>query len=331
MKILWLRPNKPNNVSVGRHRIAERLREAGHHVEVRNTHLRSFRSVLATDPDVVVGTTRLGALVGCWKKALDGTPLVVDHIDPISQLRRNHGPASTWAISQLEKLAFQLADHVLVVYEDELPRIKRYNSNVTETALGVDYYDFATPDEDVLSHAFNIIETETDPARRTLVYVGGLEPVYNLPTVVEAMDYLDGWQLLVLGDGSQRDRIEAAAANSGRIVYLGTVNHEYVPGFLHGADAGICLSDDPNTLKILEYGAAGLPTVSVEGEPEARYEGLVEFCSLDPEDVACAVERAAEDAPVEEFRAFTKQFGWDAIASEYESVLRSVVGEASTQ
>ena len=300
MKILWLRPNKPNNVSVGRHRIAERLREAGHHVEVRNTHLRSFRSVLATDPDVVVGTTRLGALVGCWKKALDGTPLVVDHIDPISQLRRNHGPASTWAISQLEKLAFQLAD-------------------------------FATPDEDVLSHAFNIIETETDPARRTLVYVGGLEPVYNLPTVVDAMDYLDGWQLLVLGDGSQRDRIEAAAANSGRIVYLGTVNHEYVPGFLHGADAGICLSDDPNTLKILEYGAAGLPTVSVEGEPEARYEGLVEFCSLDPEDVACAVERAAEDAPVEEFRAFTKQFGWDAIASEYESVLRSVVGEASTQ
>ena len=324
MKILWLRPDKPENISVGRYRIAEWLREAGHEVDVWNTDYRSFRSVLAADPDVIVGTTRFGAIVGCWKALLSDTPFIVDHIDPIAQLRRNHGWTYSWLVSQVEKLTFRVADHVFVVYEEELPRVQNQNTAVSKTPLGVDYHDFATPTTDVQNYAQNIIETETNSDRKLLIYVGGLEPVYNLSTVVDSMNYLDDWQFLVLGDGSQRHYIETAAANSDRVVYLGTVDHEYVPGFLHESDVGICLSDDPNTLKILEYGAARLPTVSVEGDAEVRYDGLVEFCSLDPTDVARAVETSIEAVPVAEFQAFTRQFGWDSIAAQYESVLQSV-------
>lgn len=331
MNVLWLRPDKPDNVSVGRHRIADILRDRGHDVDVRNASPGSFGTVIASDPDVVVGTTRLGALVGCWKKLVDGTPLVVDHIDPISQLRRTHSRTNTWLIARLESLVFRLADHVLVVYEEELDRVRIHNDAVTKTALGVDYDGFASPSAEAIDFARETIAEEGDERRRTLVYVGGLEPVYNLDTVVDAMPILDGWQFLVLGDGSQREHIEAAAASDDRILYPGTVPHEYVPGFLHESDVGVCLVDDPNTLKLLEYGAARLPAVSVEGKAEDRYDGLVTFCSLAPEDVARAVEESYESAPIERFQEYTKRFGWTRIAEEYESVLESVLCDGSRQ
>lgn len=330
MNVLWLRPDKPDKVSVGRHRIADILRDRGHDVNVRNANLRSFQAVLASDPDLVVGTTRLGAFVGCWKKLVDGTPLVVDHIDPISQLRRTHGRTKTWLIARVESLVFRLADHVIVVYEEELDRVRSYNNAVTKTTLGVNYDNFASPSAEAIEYAREVIAEEGSERRRILIYVGGLEPVYNLDTVVNAIPLLDGWQFLILGNGSQRERIETAA-NDDRIVYPGTVSHEYVPGFLHEADVGICLADDPNTLKLLEYGAARLPAVSVQGKPEDQYDGLVTFCSLTPDDVARAVEESQESAPVERFQKYTEGFGWTAIAREYESVFKSVVCDRTRQ
>lgn len=331
MNVLWLRPDKPDNVSVGRHRIADILRDRGYDVNIRNAGLKSFWTVLANDPDVVIGTTRLGALVGCWKKLIDGTPLVVDHIDPISQLRRTHSRTNTWLTARLESLVFRLADHVLVVYEEEFERVRSYNDAVTKTALGVDYDSFASPSTEAIEFAREVIAEEGNKRRRTLVYVGGLEPVYNLDAALDAMSFLDDWQFLVLGDGSQRERIEAAAANDDRIVYPGTVPHEYVPGFLHESDVGICLVNDPNTLKLLEYGAARLPAVSVEGKAEDRYDGLVTFCSLAPDDVVRAVEESYESAPIEQFQEYTKRFGWTTIAEEYESAFNSVAGDGTRQ
>lgn len=327
MKVLWLRPDKPDNISVGRHRIADNLRSSGHEVEIWNTDFGTFRDVLSADPDVIVGTTRLGALVGVWKKIVHGTPLVVDHIDPISQLRRTSSPVKTWMVAQLEKIAFSVADHVLVVYQEELPRVERYASTVTKTKLGVDYEEFASPPTEVRERAREMLDERTRSDLKTVIYIGGLEPPYHVPTVIEAMDHLHDWQFVVLGDGQQRDIVERAHADRDDVWYHGTVDHEVIPGFLHEADVGICLMNDRNTLKILEYGAARLPTVSVEGDAEAKFEGLVEFCSLDPSDVARAIDDAAADAPVDAFQEFTARFGWTEIAKQYEEALHSVVAE----
>lgn len=328
LTILWLRPDKPDNISVGRHRIADELEAVGHTVEVWNTTFTNFWAILSADPDVVVGTTRLGALVGTWKHLLDGTPFVVDHIDPIAQLRRKNGRLKTWLVKRLENFAFSIADHVMVVYEEERPRVAAHATAVTKTELGVDFDAFANPPEDVLEAARDHIASIGYPERQTLIYVGGINPAYNIDTILEAMDLLDGWQFLVLGDGSQRDLVETVASDREDVLFPGTVPHEDIPGYLHVSDVGICLLDDRNTLKLLEYGAARLPTVSIEGDPEAKFEGLVEFCANDPADVALAVRTAATDAPVDEFQAFTRQFGWDAIADEYCSVFRSVIADS---
>jgi len=328
MKIVWLRPNKPADISVGRHRLAEVLRDRGHDVKVKETTLARVGRTLTLSADVVIGTTRLGAIVGASRKFLRGTPLVIDHIDPIAQFRENNHPVIAWTVARAEEVAFRVADHVMVVYQEEMSRVMRYTESVTETYLGVEYELFANPGMDVVEHAREVISGRIRADAPRLVYVGGLEPIYNITTMLEAMNYLPDWELLVLGDGSKREQV--ASAEAANVHYLGTVDHELVPGFLHESTVGISLVDDPNTLKLLEYGAAGLPAVSVAGAAEARFEGLVEFAQLDAESVARAVERAAARGPIDQFQAYAKRFRWESIADQYERACLEAYGCAAS-
>jgi glycosyltransferase involved in cell wall biosynthesis len=327
MHILWLRPNKPENISVGRHRIADHLRERGHRVKIMNTTTDDLLRSLAGDYDVVVGTTRMGAGIGAWRKLVRRTPLVIDHIDPIAQFKRNHSAAATWIVSQIEKATFRMADHVMVVYEEELPRVKRHASDVTKTHLGVDYETFANPNPEIIEDAKSVLRERTDTSRNQVIYIGGLEPAYHVPAILDAIELLPGWEFIILGDGSQRALIEQSEQENVR--YLGTVEHHLIPGFLHNVDVGICLLDDRNTLKILEYGAAGLPTVNVRGDAESRFSGLIEFCSLEPESIADSIQTAYEEGQIDEFEEFTKQFSWKSVSDQYEAVLENVSGIGS--
>lgn len=325
MDVLWLRPDKPENLSVGRFQIAEKLEQRGHTVDVQGTSLGAFRTVLNENPDVVVGTTRLGAFAGTWMKLVKRVPLVIDHIDPISQLRRSNGRLLTWSVSQAEKLSFRCADHVMVVYEEEVPRVKRYTNAMTKTRLGVDYERFAEPDDEVVKYATKILSNYLDLDEHILVYIGGLEPFYHVLTVIESIEHLADWNFVIVGDGSQRPAVETASNEMQNVHYLGTVPHETVPGFLHVSDVGISLVDDRNSLKLLEYGAAGLPTVSVEGDPKNLFEGMVEFSSLNPEDVAEAVRRAYDRGASDKLRELTRSHSWKSIATEYEEVFKQVI------
>lgn len=322
MKILWLRPDKPENISVSPHRLAAELRDRGHEVTVQNASLFDWWSVLHTPADVVVGITRLGAVLGAWRSLVVGTPLVVDHIDPIEQFRRNHGRLSTTVVAGMEAASFRIADHVVVIYERERPRVERHSSAVTKSSLGVDFERFDDPGPAVCDRARTMVEGRFDSGRKTLLYVGGLEPAYNIQTLVDAMAYLPEWDLLVLGDGSQREVVEEAAAAN--VYYLGTVPHEAVPGYMHASDVGISLVDDSHTLKVLEYGAAGLPAVSLDGEPRDRFGDALTYCTLDPEDVARAVTDADRMGPNDALREIAWRHRWDVIADEYEAVLESV-------
>jgi glycosyltransferase involved in cell wall biosynthesis len=324
MKILWLRPDKPENVSVGRHRLGLELERRGHEVEIRNTTSAQFRQILGEDPDIVVGTTRLGAFVGAWKRVVSGTPLVVDHIDPIAQLRRYHGPVTTWGVDKAEKLTFRLADHVMVVYEEELPRVHRHASKVTHTSLGVDYDLFADPPEETIQSARRSLAERLPDGTNVVLYVGGLEPPYHLSAVVNAVALLDDWHFVVLGDGSQRNWLEEVAAAEDAVHYLGTMPYEEVAGYMHTADVGVNLIDDQNTLKVLEYGAAGLPVVHVEGEGEQVFDGMMVFCSLESSNVARAIEEAggSNTSALEEL---ARRRSWKSIADAYEAVLQPLV------
>lgn len=325
MNVLWLTPDKSDNISVGRQRIADHLEAAGHRVAVRGTTpatvLRSLRE--AGQYDVVVGTTRAGAIAGAAIATLTRTPFVVDHVDPIRQFAANNPAPVAAVVRRLENVAFRLADHVLYVYEEEAERVG-HRARSTKTDLGVEYERFADPDEAALDAARERLAA-LDRREHLAIYVGGLEPMYNVPEMLDAFERLDDWSLVVLGTGSLEDRVREAAAGSAAVQYLGTVPHDEVPGYLHAADVGVCLVDDPHTLKVLEYGAAGLPTVQLRGRAGERFGEFVTYTDLDPENVADAIRRAHRDGASESFQAFVSRFRWGEIAAAYEETLKSVM------
>lgn len=324
MKVLWLRPNKSVDISVGRHRVAQELRARGHTVEIRNTTPSDFLRVLGDSPDVVVGTTRLGAIVGAWNKLLRGVPVVIDHIDPIAQLERTARTSTVWIVDTLEKFSFRIADAVTVVYDDERDRVESQTSAVTMTSLGVDYDLFSNPSKRIITRARQTLADRIPSDERIAIYVGGLEPSYNISTIVDAIDTLEGWHLVVLGDGDQREWLEQLDQERSTIHYLGTVPYEEVAGFMTVSDVGVSLIDDQNTLKVLEYAACGLPIVHAEGVAESRYPTSIEFCSVDPQSVGTAIQ-AASKRDTEQLTQFARNHDWSVIADTYEEVLQTAV------
>jgi glycosyltransferase involved in cell wall biosynthesis len=326
LRVLWLTPDKPASVSVGRRRIAEHLRADGIDVTLRGTTPRTILASLRERGayDVVVGTTRAGAFGGGVLKLL-GTPLVVDHVDPIRQFADTHSWALSVAVRLAENAAFALADHTCYVYDEERARVRRYARAATETDLGVAYDRFADPDPGVVECARDhLAAAGVEPDDRVATYVGGLEPIYHVAELLAAMDHLDDWTLVVLGAGSLEERVERAASERENVVFLGTVDHDAVPGYLHVADVGVSLVDDPHTLKVLEYAAAGLGVVQARGRAEERFGEFVTFCDPVPEAIARAVREAGACGLDRRFREYVRAFDYERVAATYRKVLKGV-------
>lgn len=326
LRVLWLTPNKPENISVGRSRISEHLRKQGISVDMREASPGHLRWLLSGEAnyDVVVGTTRAGAIFGTALRVLKRIPLVVDHVDPISQFESTNSKPLALLVRFLENISFAVSTHTMYVYPEERKRVERYASDATETDLGVEYKTFFQPNEKTLQEVQKRLE-KLPLGDRTAIYVGGLEPIYHIKEMVEAFEHLPDWSLIVLGSGSLEPLVQSRASRMENIHYLGAVAHNLVPGFLHQADVGISLVDDPRTLKVLEYGASGLPTVQLNGAAQDRFDGLVAFTDPSPERIAEAVVRADEELDPEPLREYASSLSWRNIAEDYTSIIRKAV------
>ncbi|MFC6963758.1 glycosyltransferase [Halocatena marina] len=324
LHVLWLTPDKPEHISVGRRRIAEQLRQQGYDVTLRGTTLRTLFAALRErgQYDLVIGTTRAGAIAGTTLTLVDG-PLIVDHVDPIRQFEATHPWWLSGPVRWLEQFAFTVADHVLYVYSEEKERVERFASAASKTDLGVAYERFADPPDEIVATARS--KLSAFDSENILIYVGGLESIYHISDLLAAMRQLDDWTLVVLGTGSLEPEVQRAAQKHSNVSYLGTVPHEEVPGYLHAATVGVCLVDDPHTLKVLEYGAAGLPVVQLAGRAEPRFEDRVTFCEPTPSAIAHAVRTAAQSTEPESLQTFVQQFDFEEIAADYANAIAQAV------
>jgi glycosyltransferase involved in cell wall biosynthesis len=105
----------------------------------------------------------------------------------------------------------------------------------------------------------------------TIGFVGSLKPWHGLDVLVSAFRVLASdtrYRLLVVGDGPMAIRIrELESELPGRITFVGAVEHERVPEYLHAMD--IAVAPYParaefyfSPLKVLEYMAAGRAVVA---------------------------------------------------------------------
>lgn len=320
VRILWLTPDKPKNISVGRSRLANHLREHGYGVTLRGTTPETLvRSLWERGAyDAVIGTTRAGAIGGVLVSSVHQIPLVVDHVDPISQFRDTHPDWLATLVKYMENVALSRSAASLFVYEEERERVQKHAPVTRKTALGVDYDRFSEPAEDVLTAGREYLPADIECP--IVVYIGSLEPLYNVEAMLQAGSELGTGSLVVAGTGSLETTVRRAAAQTDRIHYIGTVHHETVPGVLAGCDVGLSLVDDPNTLKVLEYGAAGLPVVQLDGRARDRFGDRLTYTSVDPSAIREAI-RIASHRDGNTLRSFVSEFDWGEIADTYADTL----------
>ncbi len=102
-------------------------------------------------------------------------------------------------------------------------------------------------------------------------FAGSLKPWHGVGTLVLALAGLpESVHLLVVGDGPQREEVEALATAlhvTPRVRMAGAVVHERMPDYLAAMDVGVAPYEPQpgfyfSPLKVMEYMAAGLPVVA---------------------------------------------------------------------
>lgn len=132
-------------------------------------------------------------------------------------------------------------------------------------------------------------------------FVGSLKPWHGVEVLLEAFRRLAEREplarLLLVGDGPERQKIEARAAEmDGRVVLTGSVGHESVLGYVEAMDACTAPYSTAQNfyfspLKVFEYMAMGRPVVA------SRVAQITEL--INPEETGLLVEPGDPDALAE--------------------------------
>jgi len=163
--------------------------------------------------------------------------------------------------------------------------------------------------------------------------VGRLDPIKNHPTLFRAFEavrtVLPEARLLVVGDGSERERLENRAGDG--VIFLG--NRSDVPEILRALDLFVLLSlNEGISNTILETMATGIPIVAtrVGGNPELVEDGRTGILVKegDLQSIASAILRYLQHADLRARhgeagrQSVFKRFSIQAMVRSYEAVYR---------
>jgi glycosyltransferase involved in cell wall biosynthesis len=106
---------------------------------------------------------------------------------------------------------------------------------------------------------------KADPGSRRLAYVGRLIPLKRVGLILEALTFLPDFILRIIGDGPERQRLEALARDrllSGRVEFLGHVANAELGRALAGC-ALLVLPTGENARQAEQFGKAALEGVTL--------------------------------------------------------------------
>lgn len=214
-----------------------------------------------------------------------------------------------------------------------LARIGTPGNKITVLRNGVNLTDFQPPAN---RHA---LRQRLGIKAPLILTVGRLVPLKGHDVIIRALRALPEVQLMLAGDGPQRDALARLAQKegvAGRVTFLGNVPHAQLVAYYGAADVLLLASEHegwPNVL--LEAMACGTPVVAtrVGGTPEivtTREAGLL-IDARTPGTIAAAAGRLIESPPDRnKTRAFAEQFSWFDVSRGQRDVFQQVLGRHGT-
>lgn len=328
-KIIWVKPRKEKNISIDRERIAKTIGgKENYGVQVKSgIDFNIMKLLLFGKYDCLIGTTRIGAFAGLIAKVRD-KKVIIDHVDPIEQFRVTDGKLKGKLVELVENLAFRFSDTVFITNEEDKLRVSKRAKRIIESRLGIDYESFANTSASAIERAESLLKSKDVNIRGQIVtYIGGFENIYHLDKLVLAMRLLEDWQLVLAGSGSTEGKLKDIVQKNDmeNVHFLGSLDHEFIPGILHFTNVCVTLCETPRQQKILEYAASKTPIVAPE--KVKRMFPRIQATDLEPSEIASNIKKALKipELWLADFQAEMQKYDYEKVAILYESAIKNLL------
>jgi sugar transferase (PEP-CTERM/EpsH1 system associated) len=296
------------------------------------------RAIREVGPDIV-HTRNWAAIEGVFAARWLRTPAVVHSEHGLESDAEKRQP---WRRNWCRRLAYGLADRVISVSGELRDRHARHTGfskdRISVIHNGVDCKRYR-PDADVrarLRRELNLSEEDL-----CIGCVGNLLPIKGHMTLLHALRELElrsnRWQLLLIGDGSERSQLEAFVGAhrdwKHRVKFLGTSTR--VPELLNAMDVYVLPSMyEGISNSLLEAMATGLPVLatSVGGNPEVVIDGEsgLLFPSRESGKLASLLVRSSEQTELRlklgagALRRVREEFSIDSMVQKYDELYENI-------
>lgn len=231
--------------------------------------------------------------------------------------------------NRLIRAAIRSAAHLIGVSSalcDRMIELGADPAKVTTLRNGVDISVFHPTDRAADRAALGL-------TRRTLISVGHLIPRKRNHLTIEALAELPDVDLLLVGDGPERPRLEALAAERGlaaRVRFLGARPHHELKRYYTAADAMVLASSREGWANVLlESMACGTPVIAsnIPGNPEVVQTQAAGRITADnsPASFAAAIRDLFATEPDRAATlAYAQPFSWTATTEGQLAIFRQV-------
>ncbi|MGQ4554930.1 glycosyltransferase [Halobellus sp. GM3] len=258
-------------------------------------------------------------------------PFIADVSDPISQI--SDLPNSLYrTLYRYEWWILQRSDMAMFAETESYEAARSRGIDAVLAKNAVNYEMFSDPSTDVVDFARHELEAAgVELGSPIAIYPGSFSSVYHITETLAAAEIAEDWEFVFIGERAQQDAVEEAAERKSNVYYPGSYAHDRVPGFLQHADVGFCLVNIERPLKILEYGAAGLPVLGMPGDLQKEFsEDQIWFVEPTPKEIAGGLKRIQNNPDkanqrCENLRKTASENSWSAVADMYLEAIRKVV------
>lgn len=173
--------------------------------------------------------------------------------------------------------AYAAADAIVAVSQTYVERAKAVNKRADKNAavyIGTDLCAF-----DAYVEKNKVVRQDDE---FWIGYCGSLSDSYDIPCVIDAVQYLDDpkVKLIVMGEGHLKDKFQKYAAHAGiHAEFTGYMNYSEMCGLLAACDITVNPIRGKSAASIInkhaDYAACGLPVISTQNS--AEYQKLIEI------------------------------------------------------